>query len=152
MGRYENVKDYLRRARTLDIRITALQETRDRLWKLALSVSVPSYGAWSPRGSDASNPTESRYLRIAALDERINAEIDHLVDAKVEILDAIAQMHGDTLQTTLTLYYIDCLPTWEDVARRMHYSRDHVVKILHPAALREINETLKDATKCHSNL
>lgn len=152
VGKYDDTKAYLRRARTLDIRITALQETRDRLWALAMSASSPTYGTWTPRGSEVSNPTESRYLRIAALDDRINAEIDKLVDTKVEILDAIAKMQGDTLQTVLTLYYIDCLPTWEDVARRMHYSRDHVVKVLHPAALREVSEILKDATKCHSDL
>lgn len=150
MGKYESVKDYLRRARTLDIRITALQETRDRLWKLALSVSGPSYGTWTPHGTDVSNPTESRYMRVAALDERINTEIDNLVDTKLEILDAIAQMHDDTSQTLLTLYYIDCLPTWEAVAHRMHYSRDHVVKMLHPAALREIDAVLQcESERCH---
>lgn len=146
MGQYDDAKEYLRRARTLDIRISALQETRNRLWKLALSASTASYGTWTPHGSGVSNPTESRYLRIAALDERINAEIDKLVDTKVEILDAIAQMHDDTLQTVLTLYYVDCLPTWDDVAQRMHYSHAHVTKTLHPAALNAISATLNHPT------
>lgn len=144
MGKYEKTKAYLRRARTLDIRITALQETRDRLWKMALSASAPTYGTWTPRGSEISNPTESRYLRVAALDDRINAEIDKLVDTKVEILDAIAKVNDDTLQTLLTLYYIECVPTWEDVADRMHYSHAHVTKTLHPAALCAISCVLKN--------
>ena len=146
MGKYETVKDYLRRARTLDIRITALQETRDRLWKLALSVSGPTYGTWTPHGSDVSNPTESRYMRVAAMDERINAEIDNLVDTKLEILDAISEMQDDTLQTLLTLYYVRCLPTWEDVAEQMHYSHAHVTKTLHPAALSAISCVLEHPT------
>ncbi len=85
-------------------------------------------------------------MRVAALDERINAEIDNLVDTKLEILDAISEMHDDTLQTLLTLYYIDCLPTWVDVAKRMHYSHAHVTKTLHPAALSAIACVLEHPT------
>ena len=36
------------------------------------------------------------------------------------------------------------LPTWDDVADRMHYTREHVLR-LHGEALKEMN----DATKCY---
>ncbi len=145
-------KEYLRRARTLDMHINALQEQLDRLWRLWLSASGPSYGTWTPHGSGVSNPTESRYLRIEALKAKINARIDELVDLKAEILDAIASVPDGTLQTLLTLYYVNCLPTWDAVAERMGYSRAHVVKVLHPAALRGVDAFLKDATQCYSDL
>lgn len=34
------------------------------------------------------------------------------------------------------------LPTWDDVASRMHYSRDHVLRI-HGEALKEMNDAIK---------
>ena len=34
------------------------------------------------------------------------------------------------------------LPTWDDVADRMHYSRDHVLR-LHGEALNELNDAIK---------
>ena len=48
----------------------------------------------------------------------------------------------------IALYYLStqkggALLRWADVAKLMNYSQDHVIKVLHPKALRDFSDKMK---------
>lgn len=110
-------KDYLRQARKLQERIDQLEEVRGHV-----------------------RPGSS-----AQISDQIDKELARLDELRAEILAVASQVPSNTLATLLIAYYVNG-KTWEETAEAMHYSREHVVRELHPKALAAAETILR---RCH---
>lgn len=132
------VSKWLNRAYYANNKINALIAEREYNIELATK-TTPSYdniGAF-PSISD-NNSAEQRIFRICESNEKINREIDNLVDIKKEITDVISkiQSENDDLDAILRMHYLG-LRTWEQVAEDMNWS-ERTVKYKHIKALQKI--------------
>ena len=119
-----DAKEYLEQARFLDMRISAKQAQLDSLHHLMLKLG----------GSDKAA------AKISILQEKINRDIDSLVNLKDEITCRISQLSKPEYQTVLELRYL-CFWSWEKISVNMHYCPSYLYE-LHNAALKELNEIL----------
>ena len=120
-----DAKEYLEQARFLDMRINAKQAQLDSLHQLMLKLG----------GSDRAA------AKISILQEKINRDIDSLVNLKDEITCRISQLSKPEYQTVLELRYL-CFWSWEKIAVNMHYHQLYIYE-LHRAALKEFSEVLQ---------
>ena len=93
-----------------------------------------------PHGSGISDPTSMAAVMMAAISGKIDRKMKELLDLRCRIEQAIDSLPPRE-RMLMRYYYIDCM-TWEQVAERMHYSRQHTLR-LHGSIL----TTLKDETK-----
>ena len=93
-----------------------------------------------PRGSGISDPTGKAGATMATISSRIDDLLVRLLELRDEIERAIEHLPPRE-RMLMRYYYIDCM-TWEQVAERMHYSRQHTLR-LHGSILGK----LKDETK-----
>ena len=77
---------------------------------------------------------EDAVIKILALSEEINTDIDRLVDLKVEITHAIKKVDDVECALLLELRYL-CFKTWEQIAVELNYDIRHIYR-LHQQALR----------------
>ena len=93
-----------------------------------------------PRGSGISDPTGKAGATMATISSRIDNLLVRLLELRDEIERVIEHLPPRE-RMLMRYYYIDCM-TWEQVAERMHYSRQHTLR-LHGLILTK----LKDETK-----
>jgi DNA-directed RNA polymerase specialized sigma subunit len=74
--------------------------------------------------------------KIIDMQAEINADIDHLVDLKREIMQVIKAVQNPEHQTLLELRYL-CFRSWEYVAEELGYNVRHVYR-LHDEAVEQI--------------
>ena len=83
------VKEYLRQAYRLDHRIDSDISEMERLREMACSIGAPGF----EEHYDPNHPTEAPFIRalekVWKLEEKINAEIDRLVDLKAQMRGVI---------------------------------------------------------------
>ena len=84
---------------------------------------------------------EDIVIKILDLEDRINAEMDRLVELKSEIVHTINSIGSAEQRTVLEKRYLCFLP-WEEVAKETHYSIQHVFR-LHGEALKKVDEIMK---------
>jgi DNA-directed RNA polymerase specialized sigma subunit len=87
-----------------------------------------------PRGG--ASDKETTWIRLAEIEEEINADVDKYVDMRKEIEAAINTVDDITLRTLLRYRYLNGL-TWEKIAVEMNYTWRHTHRI-HSAALQAI--------------
>ena len=75
-------------------------------------------------------------IKIIDLEERIQKDIEALVDLKREIMGVIKAVPNVEYQTLLEKRYL-CFITWEQIAVDMNYSMQHIHR-MHSMALKEI--------------
>ena len=126
-------KEYLGQAYRLDQKISSDIAEAARLREMAASVASPCL----EEHYNPNRPTEAtfvRYLnRVWELEQRINTDIDKLVDLKEYIRIAIDQVKNPDEQLVLRYRYIHNWK-WERIASEMHYSVRWIYK-LHGKAL-----------------
>lgn len=132
-------KQWLMRARKLECRIASLVTARQRAYDRAVSTTSRPRDVCVLGG--ASGDKAASYVVVA---DSVRAQEDNLNRVRSEILDAIGMVEDNTLATLLTEYYINNR-TWEEVAVALNYSWEHIIRCLHPKALRKI----EDIIKCH---
>ena len=76
---------------------------------------------------------EDTILKIVALQEEINADIDRLVDLKKEMMQMIALVEDKDQRLILELRYL-CRKRWDEIKVRMNLS-ENTIFILHRKAL-----------------
>ena len=79
---------------------------------------------------------EDAIAKMVDMQTEINADIDHLVEKKQEIMHAIYAVENPEYQTLLELRYI-CFHSWEEIADKMHCTVSNVFKV-HSKALRSV--------------
>lgn len=102
-------KEYLMQVRTLDMLINSRQLELERLKNDAVSISSPKLSNKVQSGG------ENSAMKIIDFQEKINAEIDELVDLKVEMREKINTVYNRRFISILTDKYINGL-TLEQIA------------------------------------
>ena len=134
-----NVKDYLRQGRLLDQRINynlrRLKEMRAGLDGLCSPQIQADKVQTSPDGDP---PFVKALMRMSELNERIDQEIDLLVDLRNQIDATVRTVDNDDYQMLLLYRYIENR-TWEDIgaelgvgkttAKRWHQEALQMVKL-----------------------
>ena len=112
-------KEYLHQAYRLDHKINSDIEELRRLREMAGSISSPQWGerVQSSRNTDA--PFVRSIEKIIILEEKINKEIDTLVDLKEQMRDVIAGVENTDEQMVLRYRYIHNY-TWEQIGDELN--------------------------------
>ena len=129
-------REWLMRARDLENRIVALNGSRRRAYERAVSSAAHPREVCVIAGGGAPDGKAARYAELCG---EVEAQIDELNRIRTEILHAIRGVPNSTLATLLIEYYVNG-KTWEQVAQCISYSYSQVVKYLHPAALRAVQD------------
>lgn len=120
-------KEYLSQAYRLDKRIDSKIEQLKSLNLLATKCTTTLSDM--PKSQSISNSRlEDTVVKIVDLQEKINRDIDSLVDLKRDIVRTIKSVQNPEYQIILELRYL-CFKTWEEIAVQMNCSIDNVFKI-----------------------
>lgn len=133
------VKDWLNRARHIDKEIKTLLEEQDRTFAQCTSI-VTSMRTVVVRSTGNQRHDEA-LTRMAGYEQQIKELVDKLIATKQEITRAVSKVDNTTYRVLLEMRYLR-YETWEKIAVELHYSYRHVVAVLHPRALREIEKIL----------
>jgi len=107
-------KEYLKQAYRLDHRINSDIAELGRLREMSTSISSPSLGEKVQTNSNTDAPFVKCLERIYALEEKINEEIDLLVNLKEEIRSVIDMVSNTDERMVLRYRYIHNY-TWEQI-------------------------------------
>lgn len=127
-------KEWLGRARKLRLRLSALEDSKQRAYARAVS-STAGQGEHVSGGEPGDKLAAYAEVSLAA-----DRQIEKLEQVRAEILQVIGQVEDNTLATLLTEYYVND-KTWEEVAVQMQYSW-RWVRRLHVRALEQVQEIL----------
>lgn len=133
-----SAKEWLIRARKMRSRLRALQNSKERAFSKATSITV-SGGERVSGGAPADT-----HAAFAEASLAVDRQIEELERTRAEILQVIGQVEDNTLATLLTEYYIND-KTWEEVAVQIKYSWRWTMK-LHGKALRVVEAILAKRT------
>lgn len=126
-------KQYLKRARYLDERINTKIAQVSSLHDLATkATSILSDMPGSPTRN--THRMEDIIIKILMLENEINADIDHLVDLKDEILSVIKAVDDEECRLLLEKRYLN-FEQWEDIAAEMCTGVKNIYR-LHDKALK----------------
>ena len=130
------VKEYLRQAYRLDHRIDSDISEMERLREMACSIGTPGF----EEHYDPNHPTEAPFIRalekVWKLEEKINAEIDRLVDLKAQMRGVIEAVSDPDERMVLRYRYIHNM-TWEKIGDVLHADRTTVYR-WHNTAIRHV--------------
>lgn len=131
-----SIKDYLSQAYRIDQRINSklaqVMSLRDLLSKATGTLSgAPKAATPNPHSM------EDTIAKMVDLENKINEDIDALVDLKAEIMQRIKRVENTEYQTILELRYL-CFKRWEEVSVELGYSMQHLFR-LHDEALEAVS-------------
>ena len=130
------VQDYLGQARWLDQRINSEIAESARLREMIKTVGASSLEAhYNPN-----RPTEAPFIRglekVWEMEEKIDADIDRLVDLKEQIRDVIGALPDVKEQLVLTYRYVHDM-AWEQISDKMHVDTS-TIRRWHKSALQNV--------------
>lgn len=132
-----NVREYLNQGYLLDQRINYNMRRLQEMKTGIDGISSPQIGGVKVQTSpDGEAPYVKAYLRMAELNERINQEINQLVDLRNQIDEVVGTVESEQHHMLLLYKYIEGL-TWEDIGIKLNASRN-TVKRWHQEALRMV--------------
>jgi len=139
-------KEYLKQAYLLDAQINSQIRSLESYKSMRGVVQGMSYG--ERIGTNPNRNLEAPFVKtiekIMLLEERINQEIDRLVDLKVEIGEAIDKMEIPAERLLLKYRYLDGME-WIDISQILAVSYRTVHRI-HASALKnfEVPEKMEE--------
>lgn len=129
-------KEYLRQAYRLDHRINSDIAEMERLQEMAESVGSPGF----EEHYNPNRPSEAPFVRclekVWDLEQKINSEIDRLIDLKAQMREVIATASNADEQMVLRYRYIHNM-TWEQIGDELHADRTTVYR-WHNSALNHV--------------
>lgn len=128
-------KEYLQQAFKADRKIKLDIEKLSAMKSALYGKSVDYSSDGSSSGTNE-NHTEIAIAKIIDYESQINAEIDGLIDKRLEIESSINQIKDETLREILTRRYL-LYQKWELIAVKMNYNVQWIYK-LHGRALSKI--------------
>lgn len=135
-----NAHEYLSQARYLDMQINSKIEQLSALNDLATKCTTTISDM--PRNPNhGKSRMEDTIVKIIALKEDINLDIDTLVDLKREIRESLKKLDNVEYQTLLENRYLSFM-SWEKIAVGMNYSIQQIYRI-RSRALKTLNNILK---------
>ena len=129
-------KEYLRQAYRLDQKINSDLEEVAALREMAGTVPSPQLGERVQTSRKGDAPFVRCLEKIMALEEKINAEIDLLVDLKKEIRTVITTVEDTDERMVLKYRYVHNY-TWEQIGNELHADA-RTVRRWHGAALMHV--------------
>lgn len=147
-----NTKQWLGRARHLDLVISNLMETRQSVFDSATRITQSYKGD----GVQTTN-NPHKFDSLAELESFIDEKIDEYVNITQEILKTIMMIPDERQRNVLLLYYTvkDSKTgkplTWEQVAVQMNYSYKQTRRI-HGKALAVVDRILEERGKDCGNM
>ena len=126
-------KEYLRQAYRLDQKINSDLEEVAALREMANSVSSPQLGERVQTSRKGDAPFVRCLEKIISLEEKINKEIDLLMDLKKEIRTVISTVEDTDERMVLKYRYVHNY-TWEQIGNELHADA-RTVRRWHGAAL-----------------
>lgn len=102
----------------------------------AKSTATTSSFSDMPRSGGGSDKIQTTVEKIIEIEEKLDHEIDALVDLRNRIEAAVEKLEDGRLRDVMRYRYIDGMK-WEQIAVEMHYSYMQVCR-LHGKALLEI--------------
>ncbi len=138
-------KEYLGQAYRIDQRIKNKTEQLNSFRELAVNVSstISDYPSKETRNV---HRLENTIVKIIDMENQIKADIDRLINLKIEITNAIASVNDEHCRMVLELHYLQ-FKSWTDIAFEMNYSPRQISRIKDKAH-KQIEENLKDGIKC----
>ena len=110
-----DVETYLKQGRLLDQRINYHMRELSELRQTAYMISSPQISGCKVQNSHTGEaPFEKALERIEAMEERINQEIDVMVDLKNQIEEVIGQLENVEYQMVLKYRYQEGL-SWDEI-------------------------------------
>lgn len=141
-----NAKEYLSQALTLDREINSLLE--QLAWLRATSTKATSIITDTPPSPTVKcDKMEGVVIKIIELENRIDDEIDRLVDLQREMSYAISEMDDAECRQVLRLRYL-AFKKWKDVAKIMHMEVRHVYRV-HDAAIEKFEKKFERGKQKH---
>lgn len=139
---YTAAKKYLRDIRTEQ---KELHNMRDMAAELRSSIYPGAIVYNSVRvQTSPKDVTSEKMAEWADLIAEMESHVIELEERKVEALQIIRRIDNSNHRLVLELYYLaDGLLKWEQVAKKMHYTMNHVLKI-HGRALIDFAEIFKE--------
>lgn len=131
-------KEWLGRARKLRLRLSALEDSKQRAYARAVS-STAGMGERVSGGEPGDKLAAYAEVSLAA-----DRQIKKLEQVRAEILHVIGQVEDNTLATLLTEYYVND-KTWEEVAVKVEKSWRWTMN-LHGKALKAVEKILSNKT------
>ena len=129
-------KEYLRQSYRLDQKINSDIAELARLREMAMGISAPSF----EERHNPNRPTEAPFVsaleKVWELQEKVNAEIDRLVDLKDQIRTVIEQVEDPDQQMVLRYRYIHNYP-WRRIGDALH-ADERTIRRWHGRALQRI--------------
>lgn len=126
---------YLKRFQILNREIDRKYEAV-LFWRNKLEKATPTYTTERKGGGTIYGNTEEIIAKIVDLENRINVDIDRLIDLKAEISEVIEAVKDAQERLLLRYRYIDG-KTFEEIAVMMEYSWRHIHR-LHSQALSSV--------------
>ena len=137
-------KEYLKQAYLLDAQINSQIRELESLKSMRGVVQGMSYG--ERIGSSGNRNIEAPFVKtiekIMLLEDRINQEIDRLVDLKMEIGEAINQLEKPAERLLLKYRYLDGME-WIEISQALAVSYRTVHRI-HASALKNFEVPQKN--------
>lgn len=129
-------KEYLRQAYRLDQKINSDIEEVARLREMAGNISSPVLGDKVQTSSNRDGLFVRNMEKILLLEEKINREIDALVDLKSQMRDVIAAVQDTDERMVLRYRYIHNL-TWEQIGNELNADKS-TIRRWHGSALAHV--------------
>ena len=129
-------KEYLRQAYRLDQKINSDIEEVARLREMAGDISSPVLGDKVQTSRNRDGLFVRNMEKILLLEEKINREIDALVDLKSQMRDVIAAVQDTDERMVLRYRYIHNL-TWEQIGNELNADKS-TIRRWHGSALAHV--------------
>lgn len=142
------VEEYLSQAYRLDQMINSDIAETEQIKQMAQGVTSPSWGEKVQGSSSGESPQTRNIEKLITLEQKINSEIDLLVDLKEQMRDVISEVPDINEQMVLRHRYIAGL-TWLQAASKMN-AGESTVRRWHRSALRHVR--LPDDPICVLNV
>lgn len=120
--------------RAIERRINRLIDEKAS-WNAKSTATTSSFSDM-PRSGGGSDKIQTTVEKIIEIEEKLDHEIDALVDLRNRIEAAVEKLEDGRLRDVMRYRYIDGMK-WEQIAVEMHYSYMQVCR-LHGKALLEI--------------
>ena len=120
--------------RAIERRINRLIDEK-AAWNAKATATTSSFSDM-PRSGGGSDKIQTTVEKIIEIEEKLDREIDALVDLRNRIEAAVEKLEDGRLRDVMRYRYIDGMK-WEQIAVEMHYSYMQVCR-LHGKALLEI--------------
>ena len=128
-------KEWLQRARNIDIELKTLREQKEILFTELTKCTAPTDG--ERVSSSKSNLQEIKIVKYADLGTLLERKELSLLEVKTEIMNVIEAVPDSISRVILYERYIN-FKKWFQIAQVVNYDEKHIIKHLHPKALRYI--------------